>query len=301
MDMGIVYKLQGARRGFTYSVLLSASGLLFELLVFALWGSIILLTDILHWAVDTVLEVFALVAVYYALRVGRKFPWGVLVLEGAIMLLSIIVALGVYVFSFIGYIVTEYSAGSVTTTSLLPALGTVAGAVFTLVAFVVQKKNYEEYGLQVLKVDYTHALIDLVASFVSTAGIVAAYYTRSTNVEVMFVFVSMMFIIHSLVEILRDVVKTVTGSNIDHELSMKLYKKLLDELHDVVVNDVVARRIGSFYAVEAKIQVKPDTKISTVHRLRRKIVKKIHEESDLIYHVDVKVYPMPRRERRKMK
>ncbi|MEM0000385.1 MAG: cation transporter [Desulfurococcaceae archaeon] len=301
MNADVVSGLKGAYRGFTFSVLFSVTGLVLELVVFAVWGSIILLTDIVHWAVDTVFEVFALVAVYYAIRVRKSFPWGVLVLESAVMLLSITIALGIYVVSFANYLVIEYSASSITTVNSLPAVGTAIGGVFTLLAFLVQKRNYERYGLEVLKVDYVHALLDLVASAVSTLGIAVVAYTHSANLEILFVFILMMFIVHSLVEVLKDVAKTVTGANVDHGLSMKLYKKLVEECHDVVVNDVAARKIGSFYVVEAKIGVKPSTRISTVHRIRKKVVKIIQAESQLIYHVDVKIYPLFPKSRKKAK
>ena len=50
--------------------------------------------------------------------------------------------------------------------------------------------------------------------------------------------------------------------------------------------------------MEAKIGVEPNTKISTVHRLRKKIIKSIIEESGLIYHVEVRIYPIPARKRK---
>lgn len=292
MNSSIKVKLRGAFRGFTYSALFSATGLALEILVFLLWGSIILLTDIVHWVVDTVLEVFAMLAIYYAIRLGKRFPWGVLVLEGAVMLLSVTIALGIYVFMIANYIMVEYSAGVVTTNSLLPAIGTALGGLLTLLAFIVQRRNYANYGLEVLRVDYTHALVDFVASALSTVGIAVVYYTRSTNAEVLFVFISMMFVMHSLVEILKDVVKTITGANVDHELSMRIYKRLLEEYEDVEVSSVIARKIGSFYCVEAKIGVKPSTNILAVHRLRGRVIRSIQSESDLVYHVDVKVYPL---------
>jgi divalent metal cation (Fe/Co/Zn/Cd) transporter len=298
MSTNVVDRLRGAYRGFMYSALFSALGLILEVVVFLLWGSIILFTDIIYWTVDTVLEIFGFVAIYYAIRVGRRFPWGVLVLEGAVMLLSITMAIGIYMVSFASYMVTEYTAGSVTTNNVLSASGTILGGLFTLLAFIVQKKNYEKFELEVLKIDYTHALIDLIAAIVSTAGIIAVYFTRSSNIEILFVFISMTFIIHSLIEIMRDVVKTITGTNIDHELSIKLYKKLIGEYSNIVVDDVVARKIGSFYTVEAKIGVEPNTKISTVHRLRKKIIKSIIEESGLIYHVEVRIYPIQARKRK---
>lgn len=301
MELRITNRLKGAYRGFTYSLLFSSTGLILELLVLALWSSIILLTDIIHWVVDTFLEAFALVSIYYAYRIGKRFPWGVLVIEGVVMLLSITIALSIYFVTFLGYIATNYQARSVTTTSAYAAIGTLIGMLFTLIAFLVQKRNYEKYRLEVIKVDYRHALIDIVASTTSTIGILAVYYTRSPDLEVLFVFIAMMFVVHSLVEMLRDVFKTTTGANIDHELSMKIYKKLAECNPHIYVKDVKARKIGSFYTVEAKIGVNADEKLKLVHRIRKKIMKYIQEESDLIYHIDVKVYPMFQRKVKRRK
>lgn len=297
----VISRLRGAHRGFMYSALFSGIGLILEIVVFILWGSIILFTDIIHWIVDTVLELFGFIALYYAIRIGRKFPWGVLVLEGALMLFSVTLAVGIYLFSFASYMVTEYKAGTVTTTSILSATGTIIGGLFTMLAFIVQKRNYEKFKLEVLRIDYTHALIDLAASAVSTIGIIATNLTRSSNIEIFFVLMSTTFIVHSLIEILRDVVKTISGTNIDHELSIKLYRRIVDENPDLVVNEVIARKIGSFYTVEAKIGVKPDTKILKVHILRKKIVRTILEFSELIYHVEVRIYPVSIKKKNKNK
>jgi divalent metal cation (Fe/Co/Zn/Cd) transporter len=108
-----------------------------------------------------------------------------------------------------------------------------------------------------------------------------------------------MFIIHSLLEILRDIVKTITGSNIDYELSNRLLKKLVNELKGVYVEDIIARKIGSFYIVEARIGVDPYEKLVAIHKLRNKIVNTVIKESDLIYHVDVKFYPLKTKYRRR--
>lgn len=131
-----------------------------------------------------------------------------------------------------------------------------------------------------------------MASIASTAGIIAVFFTRNSNVEVLFVIISTMFIVHSLLEMLRDVMRTITGSNVDHSLSIRLYKKLSNIHPRLHVEDVVARRIGSFYIVEAKIGLNPSEKMSTIYRLRKKIIDSVLEESDLVYHVDVKFFPL---------
>ena len=295
----IASKLTGAYRGFVYSALFSLLGLLIESLFFIYYGGIILLTDIVHWAVDTLVEVFGLIALYYAVRFGRRFPWSILVLESAAMLLSIIMALGIYIFFFGSYITSEFAMGEPTTRSPIPALATTIGGLLTGLTLVIQVKNYRLYELEVLRVDYTHALIDLIAAFSATIGILLVYTTRSQSLELLFTLITTMFIVHSLLEILRDIVKTITGSNIDYELSNRLLKKLVNELKGVYIEDIIARKIGSFYIVEARIGVDPYEKLVAIHKLRNRIVNTVINESDLIYHVDVKFYPLKTKYRRR--
>lgn len=292
-------KLTGAYKGFVYSALFSLVGLIVELVVFSLYGSIILLTDIVHWAIDTIVEFFGLLALYYAIRIGKRFPWSVMVLESQAMLLSITLALGIYIVSFASYLTTNYSQNTATTTSLVPAVATILGGVFTALTLVIQRRNYEKYKLEILKVDYTHALLDMIAAGAATIGVILVYYTQSSSLELLFVVISSMFIIHSLLEILKDIVKTITGTNIDHALSIKIYKKLINEYDNLQVEDVVARRIGSFYIVEAKIGVDPRERIGDIYRLRKKIISSIFEESSLIYHIDIKIFPLKQLARKK--
>jgi divalent metal cation (Fe/Co/Zn/Cd) transporter len=163
---------------------------------------------------------------------------------------------------------------------------------------IVQRRNYEEYGLEVLRADYMHALVDLVAAFAATVGVVLVYHTGSEKLELFFALVSSMFIVHSLLEILRDVVRTITGGNVDYELSARLLKRLVNEQKGFRVEDVVARRIGSFYIVEVKVRVDPRERLETLHRLRGRIARSVLEESSMIYHVDVRFYPDRARRRR---
>ncbi|MEZ0393997.1 MAG: cation transporter [Desulfurococcaceae archaeon] len=298
MERGIVGRLRGAYRGFMYSAALSGAGLLVELVFYAIWGSIILFTDMIHWLTDTIMEIFALVAMYYAVRVGRRFQWGVLVLEGSTMLLSIAVALAIYAAALWNYVSTSYAAGVVSTTSYASAVGAGVGGALTAMTFLIQRRNYRKYGLEVLRVDYVHALVDTFASAVATAGIVAVAYTRSPGIEVLMVMATMMFAMHSLVEVLKDVVRTVSGSDVDHEMGFRVFRRLVEEFPGVRVEDVVARRIGSFYAVEVRVEVDPDTRLSAAYRLRNRIARAVREESNMIYHVDVLVRPALERARR---
>jgi len=294
----IVNRLKGAYRGFMVSTMLSLAGLSVDVLVYALYGSIILFTDLVHWAVDTAVELFGFVALYYAVKVGRRFPWSIVVLESAVMLATIVVALGVYLVFFTSYITTAYQAGEVTTTSLVSIVATVLGGILTFLALATQRRNYLKYGLEVLRVDYTHALIDIVAAAIATVGIALVYYTGDASLELLFVVISSMFIIHSLSEILRDILKTITGENIDHELSAKLLKKLINEFRRVDIEDVTARKIGSFYIVEVRARVNPKERLESLHRLRARITRLILEESTLVYHVDVRFFPAWSRRKR---
>lgn len=134
----VVEKLRGAYRGFVYSAVLSIVGLVLQVAFYIVFGSIILFTDIVHWLIDTMVEIFGLVAIYYAIRIGRRFPWGLLGIESATILLSLAIALGIYLVSVANYILGEYSAGSVTTLNIYPAIATAIGGLLTFSTMIIQ-------------------------------------------------------------------------------------------------------------------------------------------------------------------
>jgi len=286
-------RLQYAKKGFMISVLLSLVGTLVEVIIVSIAPSIILLTDLLHWTVDTTLEAIFLLVVYLAGKVGKRFPWSTVIIEGVTVILAMIVILGLYGFFFIDYLSSVLETGSVSTSSLVPLTATTIGGVITLTMYIVQRRNYERYKVELLKVDSTHALIDFVASLLASLGIVLTFTTRSYTVELLFTFISMFFVVHSLIEVFKDTVKTLTGANIDYELRARVRELIMDGFREVEIENVDARKIGSFYVISVKLLVDPDTTMREIHGLRKQIVRNITQLSELVYHVDVKFYPKP--------
>jgi len=103
----------------------------------------------------------------------------------------------------------------------------------------------------------------------------------------------MFFVVHSLIEVFKDTVKTLTGANIDYELRARVRELIMDGFREVEVENVDARKIGSFYVISVKLLVDPDTTMREIHELRKQIVRNITQLSELVYHVDVKFYPKP--------
>lgn len=293
LNTNVELRLRSAREGFIKSAVLSFIGLVIELIIVVIAPSIILLTDLLHWSVDTVLEVIFLLVVYLAGRIGRKFPWSIVIIESISVTLALLVILGLYGYFFLDYLSSIVGIGKVSTSNLTPLIATVSGGVITLLMHVIQKRNYQRYKIELLKLDAQHALIDFIASILASLGIVLTYLSKNYSVELLFTFMSMIFVAHSLFEVFKDVVKTLSGANIDYELRARVKELLIDEYKNknLEIEDVDARKIGSFYIVSVKILVDPDTTINEIHDLRRRITRSIRNSSELIYHVDVRFYP----------
>ena len=73
-------RLEGAFRALLISFLLSLAGTVVDAVVFSVSGGLILMTDLLHWVVDTILEGVLLLVLHLASRIGRRFPWSLLML-----------------------------------------------------------------------------------------------------------------------------------------------------------------------------------------------------------------------------
>ena len=56
---------------------------------------------------------------------------------------------------------------------------------------------------------------------------------------------------------------------------------------------VEARKIGPFYVVNVDVFLDPEMPIYKAHAVKRKIIRLARRESALIYHVDVRVFPIP--------
>lgn len=274
------------------TTLLSLIGILVELSIFVLASSVILLTDLFHWAVDTVLEVVFLITLVLASKTGRRFPWSTIIIESSLTTLSCIIILGVYFYMFTGYLFSFMESASVSTQNYIPLVATITGGVLTLLAYITLTRSYKRYRIELLRVDSIHALVDVVAAVIASLGVVLTAYTRNTAIELLFTFILMLFVFHSMMEVFRNNIKTFTGGQLDAVLSMEIREKLEEEIsRGINVVNVEARKLGSFYVVSVELAVDPDTTVLQIHRLRKRVVKVITGMSELIYHVDVKFNP----------
>jgi cation diffusion facilitator family transporter len=293
LSFGLSERLIKARRAFITSALLSLAGAVVEGLALTVFSSIILLTDFFHWTLDTIVEFMMLFSIYYASRVGKKFPWSILIVEFSTSLLVMIILLAFYGWVALDYVNNLTVTYEVSTTDPWISLVTISGGFITFTAFLLQRRNYNRYGLEILRIDYTHALMDTLSSLFATIGIVATASTRSHSLEILFTIILLVFIIHSVLELFKDSFKVLTGSNVDPELTSKIMLALEKELFGVRLKKVEARKIGSFYIVNVDVFLDPEMPIYKAHAVKRKIVRLARRESALIYHVDVRMFPDP--------
>lgn len=291
-------KLESALEGFKVSFGLSLFGTIVEFLVVIFAYNIILLTDLAHWLIDTTLEGLFMISVRYASR-NKKFPLGTLVLESVLVTLATASMISIYGYFFASYFLEfevqdlsgVYHPGM--------AVVTVLGGVLTSVTMLVQRKKYNELKLEIVKADYVHAIIDTVAAFLATVGIILVSFTKNPGVEALFTSILTLFVFHSVVEVFGDTFKTITGRNIDPQMRLSVLEKLIKELNGIEVKQVDARKIGSFYIVSVNVRVNPRLTISEAYKLRSKIVELVREVSDLVYHVDVSIAPTKRVRKKK--
>lgn len=285
-------RLEGASRALLLSFLLSLAGTMVDVLAFLVSGGIILMTDLLHWVVDTILEGVLLLVLYLASRLSRRFPWSLLVLEGVIVSLGSITVLAVYGYFFIDYLRSIAESGAPSYVGYVPLVATIAGATITGLMFLLQRRNYFRYRVEMLNFDSIHALIDLAASIIASIGIVVTAVTRSYVMELLFTFVLMLFVAHSLLEVFEDNIRAFTGSNRIPDLESYLLTKLAElNSSKAKVRNVIARKLGSFSVVEVSIDVNPRISVIELHNIRRRIMRIVRESSELVYHIDVRFYP----------
>jgi divalent metal cation (Fe/Co/Zn/Cd) transporter len=285
-------RLAGAFRALVISFTLSLIGTAIDFVIFTLSGGLILLTDLLHWTVDTVLEGVMLLVLYLASRLSRKFPWSLVILEGVAVSLGTVTVLIAYGYFFVEYLVAIAESGAPSYVGYLPLVATVSGAAITCTVFVVERRSYLKYRVELLSFDKTHALVDLVASAVASVGVAVTTVTRSYVMEILFTFVIMMFVVHSLLGVFKDNFKTIAGSNRVPEVESHVIVRL-SELNSekVRVRGVAVRKFGSLMVAEVSVDVNPRVSVLELHRLRERIIRLARECSDLIYHVDVRFYP----------
>jgi divalent metal cation (Fe/Co/Zn/Cd) transporter len=285
-------RLEGAFRALLISFLLSLAGTVVDAVVFSVSGGLILMTDLLHWVVDTILEGVLLLVLHLASRIGRRFPWSLLMLEGVATSLGTVAVLTAYGYFFLDYLRSVAGSGAPSYVGYVPLVATITGAAITGTMFLVQRRNYLKYRVELLNFDSTHALIDLAASTMASAGIVATTATGSYVAELFFTFMLMTFVVHSLLEVLKDNVKAITGSNRVPNLESYLFTKLSElDSEKARVRNVVVRRFGSLSVVEVTMDVNPRVTVLELHRIRGRIIRTARDSSELVYHVDVKFYP----------
>jgi divalent metal cation (Fe/Co/Zn/Cd) transporter len=291
MSKAASQKLKLALRGFKLSFALSLAGAIIEAAAVLLSYNMILLADLSHWIIDTVLEALFVVSITYASKTYRRFPLGSLILESLLVTIAAIAIIGVYGYFFVSYFL-NIPTGEVKG-NYHPALAvvTVIGGILTLIVGYVQKKNFEELGLEVLKVDYKHAFIDTLAAFTATMGLITVSMTRNPGFEALFVSLLTLFVFHSVMEVLGDTIKTITGRNIEPELRLKIYRKLEGSLDKIDLKKVDARKVGSFYIVSIAVEASPHMTIRDAYKLRSRIIELVREVNEMIYHVDVFIKP----------
>jgi cation diffusion facilitator family transporter len=289
---GLTWRIEKASRVFAVSALISATGIVVELVVFAVSSSVILLTDLFHWFVDTVLEVVFLFTLLVASRSSRRFPWSTVIVESSLTSISCLVVLGVYFYLFTGYLFSFSETMGISTQNYTPLIATITGGALTVLTYTILSKSYRRYRIELLRVDSLHALLDVVASIVASLGVALAAYTGSFAVEMLFTFILMLFVFHSMIEVFKNNIKAITGGQLNTELSAEIRRRLKEEIsRSVEIINAEARKLGSFYVVSVELAVEPDTTVLELHRLRKRVIKTITGISELIYHVDVKFNP----------
>ena len=288
----LTWRIEKASRVFAVSALISATGIVVELVVFAVSSSVILLTDLFHWFVDTVLEVVFLFTLLVASRSSRRFPWSTVIVESSLTSISCLVVLGVYFYLFTGYLFSFSETTGISTKNYTPLIATITGGALTVLTYNILSRSYRRYRVELLRVDSLHALLDVVASIVASLGVVLAAYTGSLAVEMLFTFILMLFVFHSMIEVFKSGIKAFTGGQLNAELSAEIRRRLKEEIsRSVEIINAEARKLGSFYVVSVELAVEPDTTVLELHRLRKRVIKTIAGISELIYHIDVKFNP----------
>ncbi len=289
---GIVHSLKKAYRTMMIIAIFSIIGTVTEFLFAYLSSSMILYTDTVHWIIDTALELFILFSLYFAARMYRRFSWGALYLESISMFILVLGIFIVYGYLFIDYINSFILSSSIKASTSNPFLSlvTIFGGALTLVSLFIQQRAYKILRLEILKMDYRHAILDTISSIIATVGLYLTSITNSVVIEFTTMIFIMVFIFHSIISYFKDSILSLLGMNIDPELKYELYKSI-SSIDYIDVKDINIRRIGSFYVVRIIVLIDPNTTIAEAHRLRRKILNLCREVSELIYHVDVIFYP----------
>ncbi len=289
----IVVKLREAYRIVMKVAFISFIGFFAEFIFALISSSFILYSDVVHWIIDGVLEVTTAISLYLASRVYKRFSWNILYVENFLILTIALSIFVFYMFNFVNYIneaiATQYIIVATTTNPLL-AIVTAIGGLLTLFSFQLLYKGYKKLGMEIIKAEYIHALIDIIASITATIGIIATSITRSIAIEITTVIFILFFVFHSITDLILDSFKSFLGIGADPEIKYRILTSL-NNFEGIVVKNIDLRKIGSFYIVRIECLINPTTTILKAHKLRLKIIEMCREISELIYHVDVIFYP----------
>ena len=274
-------------------LVLSLVGMVAEFLFAYFTGSMILYTDFVHWAIDASLEFMTMIALYLASKTLKRFSWGILYLESFLILLTSISIISVYIVSFVDYannVVLNGGSTRVTTLNPFLSLVTFAGGLLTFYAFLILRKEYAKTRLEILRSEYTHALIDIAASIIASIGVIATALTRNPSVELLTIVAGLFFALHSIANVIEDSVRSIIGVEGDKELKYDIMSEI-SGLENVRIKNVDVRKIGSFYIVTVDLYVDPSATLLELNRLRTRIIKLCRSVSEMIYHVDVVFRP----------
>lgn len=287
----IVRRLKAAHKALFAVFMLSVIGLATEMIFAYLYGSMILLADVFHWLVDALLELTLVVSIYLASKTYRRFSWSFLYFESALAIIITVTVMVVYFYSFIGFVRGVIGReAEVTTKNPLLALVTGFGGLVTLVSYSHLRKAYSALRLEVLRAESWHALIDVVAAFAATGGVAATALTGDLAVELAAILVITAFALHSVAEVLEDVIKSLLGVGADPQIKYEIMRKL-EGLEKAWLRNLELRKVGSFYIARVEMYLDPKTTILEAHKLRRRVIALCREACDMIYHIDVSFYP----------
>ncbi|WP_440059249.1 cation diffusion facilitator family transporter [Thermogladius sp. 4427co] len=287
-------RLSIASKAIKYSFLLGVLGVVVDFIFVYLFSNIILVTDLTHWVIDSLLELTFIVALYFATRISRRYPFGFVVLELTLSLIIAITVTGFYMLNLYLYLSQIFNSPSYTVdVNIFSSVATVVGTVLTLASYRVLNTTFNKYKINILKYESKHALLDSLAGIVATTGIILSSVTKSPAIEILFTIVLVVFIFHSMGGIIEDYLRLVYGDTLDYRVAMNVIELLENTLTDkyVKVKRVEARRLSYFYVINIDLYVDPDTTIREAHRLRMEIIRRIIDLYDNVYHVDVRFYP----------
>ncbi|MEM0500809.1 MAG: cation transporter [Ignisphaera sp.] len=293
VEKGIVVKLNEAYRIVARVSLISVIGFSIEAIFALLSSSFILYTDVVHWAIDGVLEFTVALSLYLTSKAYRRFSWNIFYIENILVLAIASTIFVFYMHNFISYVnetIANPHTVAVTTTEPLLAIVSSGGMLLTWIALRMLRRGFKKTGMELLKAEYIHALVDIVASLATTLGIVATAFTRSIAVELLTIIFILFFILHSISDLFLDSIKSFLGLGTDPELRYKILSTL-NSFEEIVIKRIDLRKVGSFYIVRIECFINPSTTILRAHKLRLKIMETCREISELIYHVDVIFYP----------